>query len=300
MNVTIGDRVVGDGHPCYVIAEIGINHNGDVNLAKKLIDAAALAGADAVKFQKRTIDICYTKEELDKPRESPWGHTTRAQKEGLEFGAKQYEAIDAHCKSVGIQWFASCWDIPSVDFIERFDPPCYKIASASLTDRALLERTAKTAKPILLSTGMSTIEEINLARHCIWAAWTETPASYKFPLILMHCTSTYPSKPEELNLACIKSLSDAHGVPVGYSGHEVGLQTTLAAVAMGAVVVERHLTLDRSMYGSDQSASVEPHGFKELVRDIRAIEAARGDGVKRVYETELPIKAKLRKVETLV
>lgn len=295
MHVDIGGRLVGDGQPCFVIAELGINHNGSVDTACKLIDAAVDAGCDAVKFQKRTIDICYTKEELDKPRESPWGTTTRQQKEGLEFSLEQYQEIDKYSKAVdfgeGIQWFASCWDMPSVSFVEKFDPPCYKIASASLTDKALIDRTCLTGKPILLSTGMSTLEEIDAAVARIKEIGN--------PLVLMHCTSTYPSKPEELNLQCIPVLRERYGVPVGYSGHEVGLQTTLAAVMLGACVVERHLTLDRSSYGSDQSASVEPHGFKELVRDIRACETAKGDGVKRVYETELPIKAKLRKVETL-
>lgn len=307
--IKIGDRLVGDGQPCFVIAEIGINHNGSVDTAKGLIEAAKNAGCDAVKFQKRSVDLCYTKEELDKPRESPWGNTTRQQKEGLEFSARQYEEIDAHCKAVQIPWFASCWDIPSVDFIWRFKPPCFKIASASLTDRKLIERVAATGKPLLLSTGMSTDEEIRAAYNCIWNKWSnwddgnpnavELPAFDSFPLVLMHCTSTYPSKPDELNLECIRTLQSEYPVVVGYSGHEVGLQTTVAAAVLGAAVVERHLTLDRSMYGSDQSASVEPQGFKEMVRDIRACEQARGDGVKRVYDGELPIKAKLRKVETL-
>lgn len=292
MNVRIGNREVGDGQPCYVIAEIGINHNGSVKTALAMIDAAKDAGCDAVKFQKRTIDLCYTKEELDKPRESPWGSTTRQQKEGLEFIVGDYEEIAHHCRRVGIEWFASCWDAAAVNAIEQLDPPAYKIASASLTDKELVTHTCRTGKPILLSTGMSTLDEIDAAVALI--------QSIGNPLILMHCTSTYPSKPEELNLQCIPMLKERYGLPVGYSGHEVGLQTTIAAVMLGACVVERHLTLDRSMYGSDQSASVEPHGFKEMVRDIRACEIAKGDGVKRVYETELPIKAKLRKVETLV
>lgn len=289
--VRIGDRLVGDGQPCYVIAELGINHNGSISLACKLIDAAKEAGADACKIQKRTINLCYSQEELEKPRESPWGHTTREQKEALELSRSECLQFDRYCQSEDMPWFASAWDTPSVAFIEEFNPPCYKIASASLTDRDLILRLCVTGKPLLLSTGMSTIEEIDAAVALI--------QSQGNPLVLMHCTSTYPSKPEELNLACIPMLKERYRVPVGYSGHEVGLQTTVAAVAMGACVVERHLTLDRSSYGSDQSASVEPHGFKELVRDIRAVEAARGDGVKRVYETELPIKAKLRKVETL-
>ena len=289
--IQIGDKLIGDGMPCFVVAELGINHNGDIRLAKQLIDAAVAAGCDAVKFQKRTIELCYTAEELDRPRESPWGTTTRQQKEGLEFGQDEYEQIDRYCRAAGIQWFASCWDIPSVDFIEQFQPPCYKIASACLTHRELLKYTVSIGRPVLLSTGMSTMSEIEAALDLL-----ETN-----PLIIMHATSTYPSKSEELNLKCLPAYCDYFsGIPIGYSGHEVGLATTLAAVAMGACVVERHLTLDRTMYGSDQSASIEPHGFAHLVRDIREIEKALGDGVKRVYPDELPIKAKLRKVETLL
>lgn len=291
MHIEIGGRKVGDGQPCYCLAEIGINHNGSMVTAMDMIHEAKCAGANAVKFQKRSIDLCYTKEELDKPRESPWGNTTRQQKEGLELSYDNYRRIDDYCREIEIDWFASCWDILSIDFIEQFDTPCYKIASASLTDKELLSRTCRTGKPILLSTGMSTIEEIDAAVSLIQSCGN--------PLVLMHCTSTYPSKSDELNLQCIPMLKERYGVPVGYSGHEVGLQTTIAAVMLGACVVERHLTLDRSSYGSDQSASVEPHGFKEMVRDIRECEKARGDGVKRVYETELPVKAKLRKVETL-
>jgi len=290
--VIIGNTPVGDGLPCFILSENGINHNGSLDLAFQLIDAAKESGASAVKFQKRSVDLCYTKEELDKPRESPWGTTTRQQKEGLEFGHHEYEAIDRHCRMMDTPWFASCWDGPSVAFIEQFNTQCYKIASASITDRDLLTATCETGKPILLSTGMSTIEEIDAAVAFI--------RSFGNPLILMHCTSTYPSKTEELNLRCIPMLRERYGCLVGYSGHEVGLQTTVAAVALGACVVERHLTLDRSSYGSDQSASVEPHGFKEMVRDIRVVEAAMGDGTKRVFDSELPVKAKLRKVETLL
>lgn len=288
----IADREIGPGQPCYVIAEIGINHNGNVDIARKLITEAKKAGCDAVKFQKRTVSLCYTQAELDATRESPWGHTNRQQKEGLEFGFAEYQAIDKHCRALQIPWFTSCWDVPSVDFIEQFNPPCHKIASASLTDRELLERVCRTGKPVLLSTGMSTIDEIDAAVELI--------QRHGSPLVLMHCTSTYPAKPEELNLRCIQTLRDRYGLPVGYSGHEVGLWTTLAAVMLGACIVERHITLDRSMYGSDQAASVEPHGLTELVRDIRACEIALGDGVKRVYDSEVPIKAKLRKRETLI
>jgi len=294
--IEIGGKKIGDGHPCYVIAEIGINHNGDLPTALGLMTAAADAGCDAVKFQKRTIELCYTKDELDKPRESPWGTTTMQQKEGLELGDGEYDEIDRYAKRLGIQWFASCWDAESVKFVEQFNTPCFKIHSAALTDRELITRTCQTGKPILLSTGMSTLREIDLAVQLI--QWIGNP------LVLMHCTSTYPAKTEELNLACIPMLKEGvaeylREIPVGYSGHEVGLATTLAAVVMGACVIERHITLDRTMYGSDQSASVEPHGFKQLVRDIREFEKARGDGIKRVYDSELPIRAKLRKVSTL-
>lgn len=301
MQIEIGNRAIGDGQPCYIIAEAGVNHNGSMETAMRLIDAAKDAGADAVKFQKRTIEKCYTKAELDAPRESPWGNTTRQQKYALEFDFDAYSAINDYCRSIGMPWFASCWDTEAVDFIAQFDPPCFKIASASLTDKELLEHTAKQGKPILLSTGMSTLHEVELAQRVLYRIWWEEMNLNRLPLILMHCTSTYPSKPEELNLRCLITLNKYLGeILVGYSGHEVGLQTTLAAVMLGACVVERHLTLDRSMYGSDQASSVEPHGFAQMVRDIRVCEQARGDGIKRVYDSELPIKKKLRKVETLL
>lgn len=284
--VKIGDQWVGDGEPCFVAAEIGINHNGDLGIAQKLISAAVLSGCQAVKFQKRTIDIVYTSEELARPRESPFGTTNGDLKRGLELGFDQYEAIDRFCKQQGIQWFASCWDEASVDFIEQFAPPCYKIASASLTDDNLLRHHRQYGRPIILSTGMSTLKQID---HAVDVLGTDD-------LILLHCTSTYPSQPEELNLRAIPALKERYGVPVGYSGHEVGLQTTYAAVVLGACFVERHITLDRAIWGSDQAASVEPHGFIRLVRDIRVIERALGDGVKRVYDSEVPIMNKLRRV----
>jgi len=283
----IGDRAAGHGHPCFIVAEIGINHNGDLELARRLIDAAADAGCDAVKFQKRTVEVVYTPEELARPRENPFGPTNGDLKRGLEFGEAGYREVDAHCRERGLLWFASCWDEGSVDFMERFDPPCYKIASASLTDERLLRHHRKTGRPLILSTGMSTMDEI---RRAVEILGLEN-------LVLLHCTSTYPSQPEELNLRTIETLRREFGCPVGYSGHEVGLQTTLAAVALGACVVERHITLDRAMWGSDQAASVEPHGFARLVRDIRVIERAMGDGVKRVYDSELPIRDKLRRVD---
>lgn len=285
--VRIGQRLVGEGQPCFVIAEIGINHNGDLELAKRLIDAAKKAGADAVKFQKRTVEVVYSAEELARPRENPFGQTNGDLKRGLEFGDAQYAEIDRYCKEQGLLWFGSCWDEGAVDFMEQFNPPCYKIASACLTDDALLRHHHKMGRPVILSTGMSTMEQI---RHAVRVLDTDD-------LILLHCTSTYPSAPEELNLRVISTLiKEFPHHPIGYSGHEVGLQTTVAAAALGSCVVERHITLDRAMWGSDQAASVEPQGFERMVRDIRAVEAAMGDGIKRVYDGERPIIAKLRRV----
>ena len=284
--VRIGDREVGPGQPVFMVAEIGINHNGDVSLAKKLIDVAASIGCEAVKFQKRTVDVVYTPEELARPRESPFGTTNRHLKEALELSHEEYNVIDSHCRQRRILWFASCWDEGSVDFIEAFSPPCYKIASASLTDDRLLRQIRGKGRPIIMSTGMSSLQEI---RHAVDVLGEDD-------LILMHCTSTYPTAPQELNLRAIHTLQEQFACPIGYSGHEVGLQTTLAAVVLGACVIERHITLDRSMWGSDQAASVEPHGFARLVRDIRIVETAMGDGVKRVYDSEVPVMNKLRRV----
>lgn len=284
--VRIGDWWVGEGEPCFITAEIGINHSGDVNIAQKLVSAAAVAGCQAVKFQKRTIEVVYSAEELARPRESPFGTTNGDLKRGLEFGYEQYRAIDGFCRQQGILWFASCWDEASVDFIEQFDPPCYKIASASLTDDNLLRHHRRYGRPIILSTGMSTVEQID---HAVEVLGTEN-------LLILHCTSTYPSQPDELNLRVIPMLKERYQVPIGYSGHEVGLQTTYAAVVLGACFVERHITLDRAMWGSDQAASVEPQGFMRLVRDIRVIERALGDGVKRVYDSEVSVMNKLRRV----
>jgi len=282
----IGNRTIGDGEPCFVIAEIGINHNGDIEIAKKLIAAAMLAGCEAVKFQKRTIEVVYSAGELARPRESPFGCTNGDLKRGLEFGFDQYRQIDETCRQQNIMWFASCWDEASLNFIEQFNPPCYKIASASLTDDNLLRKHRATGKPLLLSTGMSTIEQIDHAVEVLG----------KKNMIIMHCTSTYPSKVSELNLKCIPILKKRYDVPIGYSGHEVGLSTTMVAVDLGACVVERHITLDRAMWGSDQAASVEPQGMWRLVRDIRSNEEAMGDGVKRVFESEKEIIKKLRRV----
>lgn len=284
--VKIGKRQVGDGQSCYIVAEIGINHNGDIDIAKRLISVAVAAGCDAVKFQKRTVDIVYSAEELAKPRENPFGATNGDLKWALEFDQQDYEDIDAYCKAVNIAWFASCWDEPSVDFIDPFDVPCYKIASASLTDDHLLRHTRSKGKPIILSTGMSTIEEIDHAVDVLG----------KQDLILMHACSTYPAYYTELNLRAIPEMQKRYGVPVGYSGHETGIASSVAAVVLGACCVERHITLDRAMWGSDQAASLEPNGISRVVRDVRLIEESMGDGVKRVYERELPILKKLRRV----
>lgn len=285
--VSLGGRLVGDGHPTYIIGEIGLNHNGDVQIAKQLIDVAAVFGCDAVKFQKRTPELCVPKDQRDIMRDTPWGRMTYLEyRYRVEFGADEYAQIDAHCKSKGLHWFASCWDEPSVDFMEQFNPPCYKVASASLTDDGLLKKKIATGRPIIVSTGMSTMEEIDHAVNL-------------FPrdrLIVLHATSTYPCKPTEINLRMIHTLRERFKVPVGYSGHEVGLQISVAAAALGACAIERHITLDRTMWGSDQAASIEPSGLQRLVRDIRVVEQALGDGVKKVYESEIPIKAKLRRV----
>lgn len=284
--IKIGERWVGEGHPVFIIAEIGINHNGDLNLAKRLIDVAFMAGCDAVKFQKRTPEKAVPPGYQNVMRETPWGLITYLEyRRMVEFGYEEYAEIDRYCKDKGIPWFASCWDEESVDFIEQFSPPCYKIASASLTDRALLQKVKSTGRPIILSTGMSTLEEIEAAVNFLG---TEN-------LLIAHSTSTYPCPPEELNLRMIQTLQRKFDCPIGYSGHEVGLQTTYAAVTLGAAFVERHITLDRAMWGSDQAASVEPGGMIRLVRDIRVIEKALGDGQKRVYPSELKAREKLRR-----
>jgi len=285
-HVTIGNNNIGDGHPVFITAEIGINHNGDLKIAKELIDASIDAGCQAVKFQKRTVDVVYTSEELAAPRENPFGATNGELKWGLEFSEDDYKEIDLYCKEKGILWFASCWDEGSVDFMEDFDPCCYKIASASLTDDNLLERHKTTGRPIIISTGLSTMEQID---HAVNLLDSEN-------LILLHCTSTYPSKLEELNLKAIHMFKEKYNLPIGFSGHETGLATSVAAATMGACMIERHITLDRAMWGSDQAASVEPTGFERMVKDIRAIEKAMGDGIKVVYDSELPIIDKLRRI----
>lgn len=286
--IKLGNRMVGDGHPAYVIAEIGINHNGDMDIVKGMIDAAVHAGADAVKFQKRTPEVCTPPEQQKQMRETPWGYITYLDyRYKVEFNEEQYHEIDRYAREKGIAWMASVWDEPSVDFLEKFDTPAYKVPSASLTDLPLLKYVRKTGKPMIISTGMSTMEQIHKAVNVIG---TEN-------LIIMHCTSTYPCEPEELNLKMIETLRrEFPNNPIGYSGHEVGLVPSAVAVALGASSVERHLTLDRAMWGSDQAASVEPGGFEKLIKYIRVTESALGDGVKKVYESEKGSMKKLRRV----
>jgi N-acetylneuraminate synthase len=285
--IRIGDRLVGDGHPTFIVAEVGINHNGSLATAKRLIDAAVGAGCDAVKFQKRTPELCVPVEQCSMIRETPWGHMTYLEyRHQIELGLAEYQEIDRYCREKKVHWFASCWDIPSVDLIEQFEPPCYKIASATLTDHQLLHYVRATGKPVVLSTGMSSIEQIEEA---VTLLGTDN-------LIIAHCTSAYPCSPSELNLRMIQTLRLQFPCPVGYSGHEVGLPTTIAAVALGACMIERHITLDRSMWGSDQAASVEPQGFDRLVQYVRVVETAMGSGLKEVYASELPMRGRLRRI----
>ncbi|MCF6524451.1 N-acetylneuraminate synthase family protein [Streptomyces sp. JJ36] len=288
----LGDKLVGPGHPVYVTGEIGINHNGELENAFALIDAAVEAGCDAVKFQKRTPEICTPRDQWDIERDTPWGRMTYIDyRHRVEFDEEGYRAIDEHCRKKGIHWFASPWDTEAVAFLEKFDIPAHKVASASLTDDELLRTLRATGRTIVLSTGMSTPKQI---RHAVEVLGSEN-------ILLCHATSTYPAKAEELNLRMIHTLQNEFpNVPIGYSGHETGLQTTLAAVALGATFVERHITLDRAMWGSDQAASVEPGGLQRLVRDIRTIEESLGDGVKKVYESELAPMKKLRRVKGVV
>jgi len=276
----------------YVIGEIGINHNGDLRNAFALIDAAKAAGMDAVKFQKRTPEVCTPRDQWGIERDTPWGRMTYLDyRHRVEFSAEDYRQIDEYCQEVGIDWFASPWDVESVDFLGAFNQPAFKVASACLTDDTLLRAMRATGKTVILSTGMSTPDQI---RHAVEVLGSRN-------IILCHATSTYPAPPEQLNLRMIETLAAEYpNVPVGYSGHEVGLQTTLCAVALGAVLVERHITLDRAMWGSDQSASVEPEGMRRLVRDIRVLEASLGDGVKQVYPGELSAMKKLRRVAGVV
>ena len=285
-NVKIANKTIGDEFPCFVTAEVGINHNGSIELAKNLIDMAVNSGCDAVKFQKRTVDVVYSKEELAKERQSVFGNTNGDLKRGLEFSFEQYKEIDEYCKQKGIIWYASCWDEQSVDFIEQFNPPCYKIASASLTDDNLLKYTRKTGKPIFLATGMSSMEQI---QHAVDVLGEDN-------LILYHCTSTYPTDMTEINLKVITTLREKYSCPIGFSGHERGILPTIMSVMLGANAIERHITTDRTLWGSDQAASLEFDGINRIVRDVRQIKTILGDGNKVVYESEKPIIKKLRRV----
>ncbi len=283
--VKIANKVVGDNHPCFITAEIGINHNGSVEQAKKLIDMAASVGCDAVKFQKRTVDVVYTPEELAKERQSVFGETNGDLKRGLEFGFEQYKEIDSYCRKKNIIWYASCWDEQSVDFIEQFNVPCYKVASASLTDDNLLRYIRRTGKPVFLATGMSTSEQI---QHAVEVLGEDD-------LIIYHCTSTYPTEISEINLKYITVLREKYNCPIGFSGHEKGILPTIMSAMLGANAVERHITTDRTLWGSDQAASLERDGINRIVRDIHQINTILGDGVKKVYDSELPIIKKLRR-----
>lgn len=285
--IQLADRQVGDGYPTYIVAEIGVNHNGSMEIAKKLIDKAAEAGVDAVKFQKRTPELCVPPDQQKQMRDTPWGYITYLDyRHRVEFDKQAYQEINRHCEKIGITWFASVWDEPSVDFLEQFHPVCYKIPSAAVTDLDLLSKVRITNRPVILSTGMSTMDQITKA---VQAISTEE-------LLITHATSSYPCEPEELNLSVIQTLKSTFPCPVGYSGHEVGLIPTVIAVSLGACLVERHITLDRAMWGSDQAASVEPGGFRRLVKYIRVTEEAMGDGIKTVYESELESLRKLRRV----
>lgn len=284
--VTIGGRQVGEGHPTYIIAEIGINHNGSVQIAKDLIKAAHKAGVDAVKFQKRTPELCVPDHQKDQMRDTPWGYISYLDyRYKVEFGREEYEAIDSFCKSLGMDWLASSWDVPSMEFIDGFSLPAHKVPSAMLTDHKLLRAMKDTGKPVILSTGMSTMKEIQEAVAIL----------DQENLLVCHTTSSYPCPPEELNLQMIQTLKENFDCPIGYSGHEVGLVQSALAVALGACLVERHVTLDRAMWGSDQAASVEPQGIQKLVKYIRVTEKSIGDGKKRVYDSEQSSLKKLRR-----
>lgn len=284
-HIEVGRKKIGKGYPVYIIAEIGINHNGSIDIAKKLIDIAHVYGCDAVKFQKRTPEICVPESQRDHMRETPWGYISYMDyRHKVEFGDKEFREIDSYCKERDMAWFASPWDIPSLEFLEKYDVPCHKISSACITNLELLERTSKTGRPILLSTGMSTMEEVEKAVEVVG----------KENLVLLHSHSSYPCNIEEINLNCITTLRNKFDIPVGYSGHESGLPPSVAAVALGAVAIERHVTLDRTMWGSDHAASLSPSGVEKLIRYIRATESAMGDGEKRIWESEMKARNKLR------
>ena len=288
--IKIGGKEIGNGRPVFIVAEIGLNHNGDIDIAKKLIDVAVLSGCDAVKFQKRTPELCVPEEYKNVKRETPWGVMTYLEyRKRVEFGSKEYNQVDAYCREKGIIWFASPWDLPSIEFLKDYALPVYKVPSALLTHKEYLLKLKNIGSPIMLSSGMSDVELVKKAVSFIG----------EDNIILMHATSTYPAKTEEINLRVLQTYMKMFSCPIGYSGHEVGLQITLAAVAIGANAIERHITLDRSMWGSDQASSVEPIGLMKLVRDIRIIENALGDGVKRILPSEEEVMKRLRKIASL-
>ena len=288
--IKIGGKEIGNGRPVFIVAEIGLNHNGDIDIAKKLIDVAVLSGCDAVKFQKRTPELCVPEEYKNVKRETPWGVMTYLEyRKRVEFGSKEYNQVDAYCREKGIIWFASPWDLPSIEFLKDYALPVYKVPSALLTHKEYLLKLKNIGSPIMLSSGMSDVELVKKAVSFIG----------EDNIILMHATSTYPAKTEEINLRVLQTYMKMFSCPIGYSGHEVGLQITLAAVAIGANAIERHITLNRSMWGSDQAASVEPIGLMKLVRDIRIIENALGDGVKRILPSEEEVMKRLRKIASL-
>ena len=284
--IKIGNTEIGAGQPVYIVGEIGINHNGDIEVVKKLVDIAASTGLNAVKFQKRTPELCVPRDQWDIERDTPWGVMKYIDyRYKVEFDESEYQEISDYCAAKGVDWFASPWDEEAVDFLEKFDIPCYKIASASITDIAMLEKIRSIGRPVIMSTGMSTMDEIRAGVHALGHD----------NLLICHSTSAYPCNPTELNLKMIGTLAKEFDVPIGYSGHEIGLSTTVAATVLGACLVERHVTLSRAMWGSDQAASVEPQGVAQLVRDIRVVEAAMGDGVKKVYDSEIGVMQKLRR-----
>lgn len=298
----LGSREVGFGHPCYVVAEIGQNHNGSIEQAYALIDAAADAGCDAVKFQKRTLEVCIPPEQRDQMRDTPWGRLSYLDyRRRLEFESPDDWQQLAHAAAGhGMDWFVSCWDEQAVDFIEGIDyspgqpPVAHKVASACLTDHALLTRITATGRPVILSTGMSTLEDVASALRTLRQAQQGSEPQ----VALLHCNSSYPCDARDVNLRAMTAMANGFEFVTGYSGHERGIQISLAAVALGATIIERHLTLDRTQWGTDHAASLEPAGMKRLVRDIRVIEAAMGDGSKRVTESEIPIMKKLRRVQS--
>ena len=285
--VKIGNRWVGEGYPTYIVAEVGINHNGSLDIVEELVYSAKHVGVDAVKFQKRTPELCVPDDQKDQMRDTPWGYISYLEyREKVEFGQKEYKFIDKLCKKLDIDWFVSVWDIPSVDFMEKFKPICYKVPSAALTDHELLRYIRKQGRPIILSTGMSTMEQIKETVEILG----------KDDLIITHSTSAYPCEPEELNLKMITTLKSEFDCPIGYSGHEVGLIPSVVTIALGSCMIERHFTLDRAMWGSDQAASVEPGGFSRLIKYARVTESGLGDGVKKVYDSEISSLRKLRRV----